>query len=283
MPGVLRHRLLVGVPMAVGMAGVLFADEQFAPLYPILLALVLLLGASATRELLRLLTDDERPAFWTTTGLVWCVLACNWLWRVPGQHPYASALATGAFGVLALAAAPVSGTYRTRRLRWRPLASAGFAVGYLAFLPSCLVQLRWLPAEVAVWAMAATIFVPKVGDIGAYFTGRMVGRHRMAPTISPKKTWEGFAGGMVASAGTAYVVSFAAPKLFPHGRPEAVAFGLVVGVVGVLGDLFESWLKRRAQVKDASATLPGFGGVLDVIDSVLFAAPVAYLWFTLNR
>jgi phosphatidate cytidylyltransferase len=123
--------------------------------------------------------------------------------------------------------------------------------------------------------------VPKCNDIGAFFTGTFLGKHKMTPTLSPKKTWEGFVGGMLSGAAAAVGLSFAAP-VFPGGMPEAAAFGLVVGVAGVLGDLAESLIKRDCGTKDASKSIPGFGGVLDVVDSVLFAAPVAYLWFAWN-
>ena len=122
------------------------------------------------------------------------------------------------------------------------------------------------------------IFVPKCCDIGTYFTGRYLGRHRMTPLLSPKKTWEGLAGGLVAAMATALLVGWLIVPLFRRGAGEAVLFGLVVGVAGVLGDLAESLIKRDCGAKDASQVVPGFGGVLDVVDSVLFAAPVAYWW-----
>src|SRR5262249_13130228 len=125
-------------------------------------------------------------------------------------------------------------------------------------------------------ALVLAIFVPKFCDVGAYFTGRFLGRHRATPVLSPKKTWEGFAGGMVASVATALAVHAIGPGF--TSWPSAVAFGLVGGVVGIVGDLAESMVKRDCQRKDASAVVPGFGGVLDVVDSIVFAAPVVYWW-----
>ena len=121
------------------------------------------------------------------------------------------------------------------------------------------------------------IFVPKCCDIGAYFTGRLFGKHRMAPVLSPKKTWEGFAGGVVASLLMAVVLNRLAPALRDDWL--ALGFGATVGVLGVLGDLAESLIKRDCQQKDASQVMPGFGGVLDVVDSIVFTAPVAYAWY----
>src|SRR5262249_14116573 len=149
-------------------------------------------------------------------------------------------------------------------------------------------QLRWLPDlpdrqhEVArgTLALALAIFVPKFCDVGAYFTGRFLGRHRATPVLSPKKTWEGFAGGLAAAILTALVIHRLGP-VFPGGELawlSAVAFGLVVGFTGIVGDLAESLVKRDCQRKDASQVVPGFGGVLDVVDSIVFAAPVVYWW-----
>jgi phosphatidate cytidylyltransferase len=156
-----------------------------------------------------------------------------------------------------------------------------WSVAYLGLLPAFFVQLRWwpdaAPALAGVTALALVIFVPKCGDIGAYFTGRLVGRHAMTPLLSPKKTWEGLAGGLTASVAVAAALNgVLSPILGTHA--QAAAFGLAVGVAGVLGDLAESLIKRDCKQKDASHVVPGFGGVLDVVDSVLFAAPVAYWW-----
>jgi phosphatidate cytidylyltransferase len=98
----------------------------------------------------------------------------------------------------------------------------------------------------------------------------------MSPVLSPKKTWEGFAGGVIASALAALGINRAFPMLACD--LSALGFGVVVGIAGVLGDLAESLIKRDCQRKDASQVVPGFGGVLDVIDSIVFAAPMAYGW-----
>jgi phosphatidate cytidylyltransferase len=133
--------------------------------------------------------------------------------------------------------------------------------------------------------LALTIFVPKCGDIAAYFVGRMFGRVKLTPLLSPKKTWAGFLGGFGGAAFAAVALMligrYVPPgvEVFAFGWPEAVAFGITVGFVGTLGDLAESLIKRDGRAKDASQTVPGFGGLLDVFDSVLFAGPVAYLWF----
>jgi phosphatidate cytidylyltransferase len=164
------------------------------------------------------------------------------------------------------------------------LALLVWMTAYLGLLPSFLLQLRWLDATVPVprdarGALALGIFIPKCCDIGAYFTGRLLGRHRMAPVLSPKKTWEGLLGGLILSAASAVAINLRLPVV-QGGAPAAAAFGLVVGGIGALGDLAESMVKRDCRRKDASQMMPGFGGVLDVIDSIVFAAPVVYCWLS---
>jgi phosphatidate cytidylyltransferase len=160
---------------------------------------------------------------------------------------------------------------------------------YLGLLPSFLIQLRWLPDletsstnQRATAALMLAIFVPKCGDIGAYFTGRLVGRHRMAPILSPKKTWEGAAGGVAASVLAAIGIDRLGPVV-RSGWPSAAGLGAALGIAGILGDLAESLIKRDCRQKDASQVVPGFGGVLDVVDSIVFAAPVAYWWIQVAR
>jgi phosphatidate cytidylyltransferase len=99
----------------------------------------------------------------------------------------------------------------------------------------------------------------------------------MTPVLSPKKTWEGFIGGMVTAVLVAIGLSRAGTRLH-DSYWLAIAFGVTVGLAAVLGDLAESLIKRDCQQKDAALTVPGFGGVLDVVDSVVFAAPVVYWW-----
>ena len=113
----------------------------------------------------------------------------------------------------------------------------------------------------------------KLGDVGAYAVGSTLGRHKLVPTLSPKKTWEGLAGAIVGGTGAALAVGCIWLRFT---WPQMLVFGIAVSIAGVLGDLGESLLKRACGVKD-SGPIPGFGGMLDILDSVLGAAPVAYL------
>ncbi|RMF86620.1 MAG: hypothetical protein D6739_02895 [Nitrospirae bacterium] len=111
-------------------------------------------------------------------------------------------------------------------------------------------------------------------DTAAYYAGKHLGRHRIFPAVSPKKTWEGSIAGLAAAAAAA---ALAAAALYPPLAPApAAGLGLAIGVAGQLGDLFESMLKRSAGIKDSSHLLPGHGGLLDRLDSLIFATPVTY-------
>jgi phosphatidate cytidylyltransferase len=212
------------------------------------------------------------------------VVLANWPARVGvwGGDPWRDV--AGAFAALVLAAFLVEmATFREPGGSVNRIALAVWVVAYLGLLPSFLAQLRW-PAggtgddRRGVTALALAIFVPKSCDIGAYFTGRLLGRHRMTPVLSPKKTWEGLAGGLAVAALTAVGINRCVPVPALRDGLAAAGLGLTVGAAGVLGDLAESLVKRDCRQKDASHVVPGFGGVLDVIDSIVFAAPVAYWW-----
>ena len=121
------------------------------------------------------------------------------------------------------------------------------------------------------------ILVVKSTDIGAFFGGRALGRHKLIPWLSPGKTWEGLIFGVLTAAGVGAVFSGWMPDLMWW---KGAVFGLVIGGIGQAGDLLESMMKRDADLKDSGSSIPGFGGVLDVIDSLLLAAPFAYILFS---
>jgi phosphatidate cytidylyltransferase len=283
---VLRTRLWVGSLLALAAGGLLVGDQYLAPWFPCLFVCLMFLGVVATRELVRLFPPAFRPSELLTTTGVLLALAANWHPVVRAQNSLAPASPWPLVTFVLVGVLIAAFLLEMHRYRGEPgaaiprIALTVFAVAYLGLLASFLAQLRWLhpdPQRTSL-ILALTIFVPKCGDIGAFFAGTFFGRHKMTPILSPKKTWEGAAGGLLASVLVAVGLSFAAP-VFKQGVLEAVAFGVVVCVAGVLGDLAESLIKRDGQTKDAAQSIPGFGGLLDVIDSVLFAAPVAYVWF----
>jgi len=152
-----------------------------------------------------------------------------------------------------------------------------FAILYSGALLGTVVGLRMMaPEELGRLRLIFLLAVVMMGDAGAYFVGRAFGRSTLAPVLSPKKTIEGLAGGIVFSVATAVFLRHAAlPQL---ALATAVGLGLSMALLGVVGDLFESLLKRSAGIKDTSSLLPGHGGVLDRIDSLLFAAPLLFLY-----
>ena len=144
----------------------------------------------------------------------------------------------------------------------------------------------WLRVGFGVEFLVLFLAVVKFTDIGAYFTGSFFGKHKLIPWLSPGKSWEGLAGGLVTAAGVcvlgAWLMSihpFGGSVLFGEGSHvwRYLVFGAVVGAFGQFADLCESLLKRAAGVKDSGAIVPEFGGVLDIVDSPLLAAPVALL------
>lgn len=206
---------------------------------------------------------------------VWLLLVAHWLPQIPELvvSPWAVVVATLAGAILVLFLLEMW-QYREPGIASGRIANTLFVLAYLGILPGFLARIRLdIPASGA--ALLATIFVPKFTDVGAYLTGRALGRTPLTRRLSPKKTWEGFAGGLVFGLGTA--LGFHAwTDVFSRGLIQAIAFGLILAVLGTLGDLAESMIKRDGMLKDSSQAIPGFGGILDVIDSVIFVAPVAY-------
>ncbi len=286
----LRTRLWMGSLLIALTVGVLLLDGYLFPWYPFLFALLLVLSLLGCRELLALLGPSRRPWPGLCYAGVSLLVAVNWL---PHLCPWARSLSADPLRwILGVHVALLLAGFLAAMATFQPdrgdtlgrLAMLLLMTAYLGVLPGFLAQLRWPeiaragdPNRQAVLALTLAIFVPKCCDIGAYFTGRLLGRHKMAPVLSPKKTCEGLAGGLVLASVAAVVINRLGPVL-RGGDWTAVAFGLTVGGAGVLGDLAESLIKRECRQKDASQVMPGFGGVLDVVDSIVYAAPLAYLW-----
>jgi len=277
----------MGAVLIALVVGVLVVDQRLAPWFPFLFVLVAGLACASTFELLHLLKPAVRPAGWLCVVGIAALMAANWLPHLPGWHggPAAWALIAGVFAAFVVLALLVEmAAFQEPQQSVARMALAVWLLAYLGLLPSFLAQLRWLAPtlEHGTAALALTVFVPKCGDIGAYFTGRMLGRHQMAPVLSPKKTWEGACGGLAAAILTAILLDrFGPAQVLQEKVAVEIGFGLSVGVAGMLGDLAESLVKRDCQQKEASHAVPGFGGVLDVVDAILFAAPVSYAWLGL--
>jgi phosphatidate cytidylyltransferase len=295
----LRWRLFLGILLAAAVVGLCWLDEWLRRatdvpglvLFPILLVLVVL----ASGEILHLAAAAGlRPVPWAVYGGNLLVVAGSWIGSLGGQFgwgPHALSTAPMEGTVLALSAGVIlvflgeMGRYEKAGGVTANLGAAVLAIVYVGLLSSFLIQLRvaW-----GVNALLSLLIVVKMSDSGAYVVGRLIGRRKMASKLSPGKTIEGALGALVLACISAWAV-FA--WLLPSpDRPAPAAgacwrwilFGVLVGMAGMVGDLAESLVKRDAGSKESSAWLPGFGGVLDLLDSVLLAAPVGCLLWALG-
>ena len=165
-----------------------------------------------------------------------------------------------------------------------------FGVCYIAFPLSFMFGVLYPVSSHAVlqdgrWWLAYLIIVTKITDVAAYFVGRLWGKHKLAPVLSPKKTVEGAIAGFICATLTSLLL-YLLGRLFSQGAFdltlfEAIWLGMLIGIAGQVGDLAESLLKRDAVVKDSNA-LPGIGGVLDMLDSLLFTAPIVYFFLRMH-
>ncbi len=158
-----------------------------------------------------------------------------------------------------------------------------FGLIYVAWLCNFMTRINFATVNGRFWVMFLVV-VTKFTDMGAYLTGMAIGRHKMIPRISPKKTWEGTGGGLLFAVGGGLLcLHVLGPKLTADGLTlgHTIFLGVLLGAAAVIGDLAESLIKREAGVKDSSTILPGHGGALDLIDSFLFTAPLLYVYMRL--
>lgn len=239
------------------------------------------------------------PASLWTLFCAAVLVACAWEWgRIAGLSPIATSLycgllllalafvyvgppvlLDGAFGIGCLFWWLVVPWWLHQRPRPSRLVLLGCGLLVLVSAVSALQFLRRLEASLLLAVMA----VAWVSDTVAYLAGRRFGRRKLAPAISPGKTWEGLAAGLFAASVYALVIGLEAPHLWlrPVTAIQWIMAGLVLAVLGVMGDLFESQLKRVAGVKDSGKLLPGHGGVLDRVDALLPMLP-AVAWLALR-
>lgn len=289
----LLTRLLIGIPMAAGFVAILLIDTLYlAPWFPLWLVAMLVAMGLAAREITSLFQQTSaRPDGVVVLGGVLVVVLSNW-----GPHVFRAVMdldSQPGAAVEALAwplwafVAVVMTTFITQSVRFEhpggsmaTISGTVLAVAYVGLLGSFLVQIRWLESPYqGLVPLAALVATAKGADMGAYFAGRAAGRHKLWPRLSPNKTIEGAIGGLILAVIFALIVFGLTRILFQTSVlswPAVVGFGVLVGGAAQLGDLMESMIKRDCERKDSSATLPGFGGVLDVLDSLLFAGPVAY-------
>ncbi|MFO0812750.1 MAG: phosphatidate cytidylyltransferase [Gemmatales bacterium] len=295
----LRARLIVGTLLAIWGFGVLFLDRYFAPWFPISFTFGLAVTCSLGYELQQLLPQQCRPRSLPVFGSMVLLVCFNWASALGWPGEPLAWITGGLLTSLLFTFLLEAWHYHEPGQVTKRLALTFFIVAYIGFLGSFLIQLRWYEPPgyngtgLSTIALILAIFVPKCCDIGAYAAGRLFGKHKMTPLLSPKKTWEGAAGGILLSALITLLIVYGfgtwfnldPENAFPFrkatvlGLPSWLAtilMGMAIGVMGMLGDLMESLIKRDLHLKDASAVLPGFGGLLDVFDSILFSVPVTY-------
>lgn len=289
--------LLKRVLTAVVLIPIVLVIVLRAPV-PVLAFVAGVIALLAIRELLKLSEaygiQPLRIPTYIYCGLFFLLIAVH-----PGVTDLLSTAGFAYFGFAAAVLAPF--IFLSIAMRGTELASgfpaamgSAFAVAYIALPLASLVQLRdqWRGAFLLLYLL----LLVWAGDIFAYFVGKPLGRHRMAPRISPHKTWEGAVASVVASVGVGvlmfhYALPISSALLHLHlielrdgifqEQPSlipVIVLSLVLNVASQLGDLVESLIKRGAGVKDSGAILPGHGGMFDRIDALLFAAPVLWLW-----
>lgn len=292
----LRWRLLAAAVILTPLVFLLVADYRWnggVPgvwLAPLGLAIV----ALASGELLDMFgsgpSAPRRGAALAGSIGTYLAVCVPLYWGWCGTYPANCPIGRLGWPVLGLAAA-VLGVFVAEIRRFdgdgqavNRVARGILIVCYVGFLMSFLVLLRgWHSNSVGMAAFLSMVWITKWSDTGAYFVGKSFGRRKLAPRLSPGKTVEGGVGGWVAAGLASWMFfQFLAPQLAPEFSDRVtwwrwLSYATVVFLAGLFGDLAESLIKRDMGRKDSSSWLPGLGGVLDIIDSLLFAAPAAYI------
>lgn len=277
----LMQRVLTAIVLLLVLVGALLAPSA----WPLILLLLILAGCALWEWLRLSLAPAWQPAaawvaVFTSIVLFWLV----WTWMPATQaapaaarlvHPWLMPLVIAGWAVIAV---PQVFHGQTAERRFPALLSV-FGVLSVAAAWAALVLIF---IEFGAWCLVSMMALIWFADVAAYFTGRAFGKRKLAPKVSPGKTWEGAVGGVLAAAAwttaTAAVPgSFGAVLAEQWSLPMVFLLACLLAAISIIGDLFESLLKRRAGVKDSSRLLPGHGGVYDRIDALLPVAPVAIL------
>jgi phosphatidate cytidylyltransferase len=257
----LRERILTALAIAAVILGVLLGAPPVVAV--VIIAIAFAAGAWEWAGFAGLASTFQRSLY---AGAVLACMAVAWAATADTAHLVGFLRLTALWWVVAFF--------------WLVLASqrggrvAAALVGFLVLVPAAvglarLVVLPPLGRELLLYMLVLIA----AADVGAYFGGRRFGRHKLAPRVSPGKTWEGFAAGMLG----AVLAALAGARIFGVPAGSWVALCMMVALVSVVGDLVESMFKRRAGLKDSGNLLPGHGGVLDRLDSITAAAPTFLL------
>jgi phosphatidate cytidylyltransferase len=287
----LRWRLILGAAFTAAFAGIGWLDHVVQPRGLFLGPLAVVLCVLATAEALFLMrAAGAMPSVWATyCGAlipVTTIAATPYLVLLTGTEDLrpASMLVPALLAGVVIAAVAAIARFDGTPQCAIDFAATSFVATYIGGSLASLAMLRHYTIanyDLGLILLMATVAVVKAGDIGAYTVGRLIGRRKLAPRLSPGKTWEGALGAIAFSclAGVALLAIGSRQNWFVATSVVQVVkwllFGVALSVAGMVGDLAESLLKRSAGVKDSSTWMPGFGGVLDVLDSLLLAGPVS--------
>ena len=284
----LGSRLLISAILIPAFVGLCVFDHKMGEQALVLLGLCLLLAGRSSYELVLMLRHrDLHPHLLLTTVLTVAVVCAAWLGVLNDLTGIAAiapvTLVYSATILLLFLKGTI--TFREPGQSMQTLGSELLIVSYVGVLIAMTAQLRWVAgAQAGYLALGSLVMAAKCGDIGAYTLGRTFGKKKMAPHLSPGKTWAGVWGALLGAGGGAVLwLQMATPRFDSGWSAPAwywcVVFGVTIGFVGLVGDLCESLIKRDVGQKDSAALFPGFGGLLDLLDSILYAGPVAYvLW-----
>lgn len=275
-------RITIGSLLIAALAGIVWADQAIG--FPALGSLIVLaMCVMAQIEFMRIARGPGRPL---TVPLVLVTIGL-FAARAFGQRH--EGVGEAALFLLAVMAFPLLAVFETLRMQkggeqdlkehGLDFVVAGAALVYIAF-PLLVLQALALarPGGIGTAAAATYVLISKCGDIGGYLAGSTIGRHRVMPRVSPKKSWEGSIAGLLLTLGAAALAWNLRPDFFPGlATGGIVIFALVVNVSTQLGDFAESMVKRAFGVKDSASLIPTFGGALDIVDSLVFAIPAAAL------
>ena len=245
-------------------------------------------GLSGLWEFYGMLDHGKRPNF-KIFGMLCAAVFLSGSFYVLAHHPGSSPSSNFEVGILLVFLLGVFGRQLFTRAAENipPLETMAYTVFGLMYVPwlfNFLSKLIYLIPQQdgklqGQYYVLYLIAVSKFSDMGAYLTGSVIGKHKMVPHISPAKTWEGFAGALAFSLLASYGLHALMPvKLGLLHNTDLLVLGLGLSVAAVIGDLAESILKRSTGVKDSGHMLPGIGGVLDLIDSLLFTAPLMFFY-----
>ncbi len=279
---VLQTRISFGSAMMAAFLLVLYLDHYFKT--DICIGSVsLFIGVVGLLEFYKIVKDDDVSPL-KIPGLICGILIFLnvWFTAKTGKVGNGALLNTAPLVILIFWVFFVQGFKKDLSGTLKNISVTIFGVLYVFFLLSFVMAILHFPGGNGIFDFLFVVLVSKVADIGGYLFGRKFGKHKMSPRVSPKKSIEGLAFGLVLSVIVGWLLCSLTGRWIVPGQ-WIIPFTLVVSIAGVFGDLAESLIKRGVKVKDAGSCVPEFGGVLDIIDSLLVSMPVAYFILVLVK